>query len=129
MGQFLVVDAVGLGGFVRGHPAGLDLPLVGSRSVSGGQRQAIALARVFLQDPRIVLMDEPTSAYDQTNERRVVEFLQTWSVGRTVIVATHKRAVLGVADRILALAGGRLVGDAPHDASETEHKLVRTANG
>ena len=123
------MDAVGLGGFVRGHPAGLDLPLVGSRSVSGGQRQAIALARVFLQDPRIVLMDEPTSAYDQTNERRVVEFLQTWSVGRTVIVATHKRAVLGVADRILALAGGRLVGDAPHDASETEHKLVRTANG
>lgn len=123
------LDAVGLGAFVRGHPAGLDLPLVGSRSVSGGQRQAIALCRVFLQDPRIVLMDEPTSAYDQTNEGRVVDFLKTWSVGRTVVVATHKRAVLAVADRILALAGGRIVGDAPHDASEPERKLVRTAHG
>ena len=123
------LDAVGLGGFVRGHPAGLDLPIVGSRSVSGGQRQAIALTRVFLQDPKVVLMDEPTSAYDQANEGRVVEFLKTWSVGRTVIVATHKRAVLGVADRILALAGGRLVGDAPHDAAANEHKLVRTAHG
>jgi ATP-binding cassette subfamily C protein LapB len=111
------LEAVGLTGFVRGHPAGLDMPLVGSRSVSGGQRQAIALARVFLQDPRIVLMDEPTSAYDQANERRVVEFLQTWSSGRTLVVATHKRAVLAVADRILALSAGRLVGDAPHDAS------------
>lgn len=111
------LEAVGLTGFVRGHPAGLDMPLVGSRSVSGGQRQAIALARVFLQDPRIVLMDEPTSAYDQANERRVVEFLQTWSSGRTLVVATHKRAVLAVADRVLALSAGRLVGDAPHDAS------------
>jgi len=120
---------VGLGGFVRGHPAGLDLPIVGSRSVSGGQRQAIALARVFLQDPRIVLMDEPTSAYDQANERHVVEFLRTWAVGRTLIVATHKRAVLGVADRVLALAGGRLVGDAPNEATEAEPSVVRKIHG
>ena len=123
------LDAVGLGGFVRGHPAGLDLPIVGSRSVSGGQRQAIALARVFLQDPPIVLMDEPTSAYDQANERHVVEFLKTWAVGRTLIVATHKRAVLGVADRVLALAGGRLVGDAPNEATEAESSVVRKIHG
>ncbi|MFC5342832.1 type I secretion system permease/ATPase [Brevundimonas staleyi] len=123
------LDAVGLGSFVRGHPAGLDLPIVGSRAVSGGQRQAIALARVFLQDPRIVLMDEPTSAYDQTSERRVVEYLRTWSRGRTLIVATHKRAVLGVADRILALAGGRLVGDAPHDASDAELTVAKANHG
>ena len=110
------LDAVGLGAFVRGHPHGLDLPLVGSQSVSGGQRQAIALARLFLQDPKIVLMDEPTSAYDQTNERRVVDFLATWGRGRTLIIATHKRALLSVADRIVALAGGRVVSDTPHGA-------------
>ena len=111
-----MLDVVGLGPFVRAHPAGLDLPLAGSRSVSGGQRQAIALARLFLQDPRVVLMDEPTAAYDQTNERRVVDFLQQWTAGRTVVIATHRRAALSVADRVLALSGGRIIGDGPRDA-------------
>lgn len=111
-----MLDVVGLGAFIRAHPAGLDLPLAGSRSVSGGQRQAIALARLFLQDPRIVLMDEPTAAYDQTNERRVVEFLRQWSSGRTVVIATHRRAALAVADRVLALSGGRIIADGPREA-------------
>ena len=123
------LDAVGMGGFIRSQPAGLDVQFAGSRSVSGGQRQAIALARLFLQDPRVVLMDEPTSAYDQTNERRVIEFLQTWSVGRTVVVATHRRAVLAIADRILALSSGRLAGDAPHDAAAASRALQASANG
>lgn len=108
------LDAVGLGVFVRAHPKGLDLPIMGSQAVSGGQRQAIALARLLLQDPRIVLMDEPTAAYDQVNERRVLETLQSWSVGRTVVVATHRRAILALADRVIALSGGRLIGDSPN---------------
>lgn len=112
------LDAVGLGAFIRSHPKGLDLPIIGNQAVSGGQRQAIALARVFLQDPRVVLMDEPTSAYDQTNEKRVVDFLAGWSRGRTLVVATHKRALLSVTDRIVALAGGRLVSDAPREGGD-----------
>ncbi|WP_395945392.1 type I secretion system permease/ATPase [Brevundimonas sp.] len=126
------LDAVGLGGFVRAHPRGLDLPLVGPQSVSGGQRQAIAVARLVLQDPRIVLMDEPTSAYDQANERRVVDFLSSWSAGRTVVVATHRRAVLGLAERVLALSGGRLVGDGPNEAlaaASGETPVVRKVHG
>ncbi|MFJ6023517.1 type I secretion system permease/ATPase [Brevundimonas sp. NPDC092305] len=123
------LDSVGLGPFVRGHPSGLDLPIAGSQSVSGGQRQAIALARLFLQDPRVVLMDEPTSAYDQTNERRVVEFLQDWSRGRTVVVATHKRAVLAVADRVLALSGGRIVGDGPREPAVAGVTKMRPVHG
>jgi ATP-binding cassette subfamily C protein LapB len=123
------LDAVGMGGFIRSQSAGLDVQFAGSRSVSGGQRQAIALARLFLQDPRVVLMDEPTSAYDQTNERRVIEFLQTWCAGRTVVVATHRRAVLAIADRILALSSGRLAGDAPHDAEAAGRALQGGAHG
>jgi len=125
------LDAVGLGGFVRAHPRGLDLPIVGPQSVSGGQRQAIAVARLVLQDPRIVLMDEPTSAYDQANERRVVDFLAKWCAGRTVVVATHRRAVLSLAQRVLALSGGRLVGDGPNEAVAAggEAPMVRKVHG
>lgn len=110
------LDAVGLGNFVRAHPRGLDLPITGPQNISGGQRQGIGLARLVLQDPRIVLMDEPTSAYDQNSEQRVVAFLQRWTPGRTLIFATHRRAALALADRVVALAGGRLVGDGPKEA-------------
>lgn len=125
------LDAVGLGAFVRAHPRGLDLPIIGPQTVSGGQRQAIALARLLLQDPRIVLMDEPTAAYDQTNERRVVDFLNDWSKGRTVVVATHRRAVLSLANRVLALSGGRLAGDGPNTPMpiSTENSNVRKVHG
>jgi len=115
------LDAVGLGTFVRAHPRGLDLPISGNRSVSGGQRQAIALSRIILQDPRVVLMDEPTAAYDQINERRVVSFMKDWLVGRTLIVATHRRAILDLADRALSLADGRIVGDAPLEPKVAKH--------
>lgn len=105
------LDAVGLGGYVRAHPQGLDLPLVGRGSVSGGQRQAIAIARLILQDPRIVLMDEPTAAYDQNNERRLIQYLSGWLEGRTVVIATHRRTVFALTHRVIALSNGRVVGD------------------
>ena len=115
------LDAVGLGDFVRAHPRGLDLVLSGNRSVSGGQRQAIALCRIILQDPRIVLMDEPTAAYDQVNERRVIAFMKGWLGTRTLIVATHRKAVLDLADRALTLSDGRIVGDTPLDRGAKTH--------
>ncbi|WP_292038817.1 MULTISPECIES: type I secretion system permease/ATPase [unclassified Brevundimonas] len=123
---FEALDAVGLGGFVRAHPHGLDLQLIGRGSVSGGQRQAIALARLILQDPRIVLMDEPTAAYDQNNERRLIEYLSGWLQGRTVVIATHRRSVFSLADRVIALSNGRLVGDGP--AGTASMGEVRRAN-
>ncbi|WP_292036695.1 MULTISPECIES: type I secretion system permease/ATPase [unclassified Brevundimonas] len=126
------LDAVGLGPFVRAHPKGLDLPIVGSQAVSGGQRQAIALARLLLQDPRIVLMDEPTAAFDQVSERRVVETLKAWALGRTLIVATHRRGVLALADRVIALSGGRVAGDGPAESKleiASEIATVRKVHG
>ncbi|MCE8018717.1 type I secretion system permease/ATPase [Halomonas sp. MCCC 1A11036] len=112
---FEALDAVGLAPFVRRHPLGLDLPIQGSGSVSGGQRQAIGLARLLLQDPHIVLLDEPTAAFDQTSERRVLSYLRGWMAGRTLVLATHKKALLALTERALVLRDGRLVMDGPVD--------------
>jgi len=121
------LDAVGLGVYVRAHPQGLDLPLVGRNSVSGGQRQAIGLARVILQDPRIVLMDEPTAAFDQNNENRLLGFLAHWLEGRTVVIATHRRSVLTLTNRMVALSNGRVVGSGPTTGASIGE--ARAANG
>lgn len=108
-----MLDVVGLGRFVRRHPLGLDLPIQGSGSVSGGQRQAIGLTRLLLQDPRIVLLDEPTSAFDQTNEKSVVDYLQNWLIGRTLVVSTHKKSLLTLVERAVVLRDGRVIMDDP----------------
>ncbi|WP_280564557.1 type I secretion system permease/ATPase [Chromohalobacter sp. 48-RD10] len=105
---FQALDGVGLGRFVRAHPLGLEMPIASSGSVSGGQRQAIGLARLVLQDPRIVLLDEPTAAFDQTNEKRAVNFLKQWMTGRTLVVSTHKKPLLELTDRAIVLRDGKL---------------------
>ncbi|MDF5875011.1 type I secretion system permease/ATPase [Pseudomonas aeruginosa] len=86
------LDGVGLGAFVRGHPLGLDMPIQGNASLSGGQRQAVGLARVLLQDPPILLLDEPTAAFDQGSEKQVIDYLQQWLGKRTLVITTHKKA-------------------------------------
>lgn len=110
---FTALDAVGLGQFVRSHPLGLDMPISGSSSVSGGQRQAIGLSRLLLQDPRIVLMDEPTATFDQTNESNVIQYLKHWLSGRTLVVSTHRRTILALTKRAVVLNQGQVVMDGP----------------
>lgn len=110
---FTALDAVGLGEFVRAHPLGLDMPISGSGSVSGGQRQAIGLSRLLLQDPRIVLMDEPTATFDQTNEAHVIQYLQHWLAGRTLVVSTHRRTILALTQRAVVLSHGQVAMDGP----------------
>lgn len=110
---FDVLDAVGLGRAVRMHPLGLDMPIASSTSVSGGQRQAIGLARLLLQDPRIVLMDEPTASMDQNSEQHVIQHLQHWLAGRTLLISTHKRALLALGQRGIVLQDGRMAMDGP----------------
>ncbi|MDD8023843.1 MAG: type I secretion system permease/ATPase [Paracoccaceae bacterium] len=107
------LDAVGLGVFVRRHVRGLDLQIHGNSNVSGGQRQAIGLARVLLQDPRVVLLDEPTASFDQNTERHVIEHLQTWLSGRTTIIATHRKELLTLAERAVVLKDGQVAHDGP----------------
>jgi ATP-binding cassette subfamily C protein LapB len=125
---FAALDGVGLGAFVRAHPLGLDMLLEGNNSVSGGQRQAIALARLLLQDPRIVLLDEPTAAFDNENEARVVQYLQTWLKGRTLILSTHKRALLTLTERALVLRQGRVVMDGPLTSIVNGNQVKVTEN-
>lgn len=108
---FQALDAVGLGRYVRRHVRGLDMPLYGNANVSGGQRQAIGLARIILQDPQIMILDEPTSAFDHATEQQVVKFLSTWLQGRTAVIATHKRELLILTERAIILKDGAITHD------------------
>ncbi len=110
------LDFAGLGPFLRNHPQGLDLQIRdGGDGLSIGQRQSIGWARLWLQDPEIVLLDEPTAALDQTLERTLVSRLGTWLDGRTALIATHRTPILALSTRTLILQSGRLVVDGPRE--------------
>lgn len=110
------LDFAGLGQFVKGHPQGLDLAIRdGGEGLSVGQRQSIGWARLWLQNPDICLLDEPTAALDQTLEQTLISRLETWLADRTAVVATHRVPILAIADRTMVLANGRLVVDGPRD--------------
>ena len=106
-------ESIGLGPFIQSRAMGLDTILTSQGGVSGGQRQLIGIARIFVSDPKIVLMDEPTAALDQETEKRVISILKQWSTQKTLIISTHKRALLDMADRLLVLKEGQLVMDTP----------------
>jgi ATP-binding cassette subfamily C protein LapB len=110
------LDFAGLGPFVRGHAKGLDLEILdGGQGLSQGQRQSIGWARLWLQDPRVCLLDEPTAALDQTLERTLVSRLETWLEGRTAVIATHRMPILSLTTRTLILQAGRMAVDGPRD--------------
>lgn len=95
-------------------PAGLDTPVRERGSgLSSGQRQSIALARTLLRKPRIVLLDEPTSDMDGRTELLVIRRLREHLKGRTLIVVTHRPAMLDLVDRIIVIEAGRKVADGP----------------
>ena len=119
------LDFAGLGQFLRNHPQGLDLEIRdGGEGLSIGQRQSIGWARLWLQNPRIVLLDEPTAALDQTLERTLVSRLGPWLENRTAIIATHRTPILALSTRTLILQAGRLVVDGPR-----EQVLAHLASG
>lgn len=110
------LDFAGLGQFVRGHAQGLDLPIRDAgEGLSIGQRQSIGWARLWLQDPAICLLDEPTAALDQTLEATLVSRLETWLKGRTAIIATHRVPILALTSRTIILQNGKLAVDGPRD--------------
>lgn len=105
---------VGADSLVRDHPLGLDLPVgEGGSGVSGGQRQSIGLARIWLRDPRIVLLDEPTAAIDHALEMKVIANMKKWLEGRTLVIATHRQPVLTLVDRAVVINRGRPAADGP----------------
>jgi len=105
--------AVGLSKLLAAQPQGLDSLLdEGGRGLSGGQAQRLALARVWLSDAALVLLDEPTASLDEESEADVVKALQALAAaGRTVVIATHHPALMHMADRAVRLNNGALADD------------------
>jgi len=83
--------------------------------LSGGERQAVGLARAMIGDPKMLLLDEPTASMDNTIERQIINGISPWLNGKTLIVATHRAALLDLVDRIILMQDGRIVADGPKD--------------
>ncbi|MER5566349.1 ABC transporter ATP-binding protein [Streptomyces goshikiensis] len=113
-------------GFIQALPAGYDTK-VGEQglTLSGGQRQRIALARAILTDPRLLLLDDATSAVDARVEHEIHEALRTVMAGRTTLLIAHRRSTLALADRIAVLDRGRLADIGTHAELERRSPLYR----
>ena len=102
--------------FIQEKKEGLDhIILEGGVGFSGGQRQALLLSRLLICQPNILLLDEPTAAIDDVSEKQLIDHTKVWLGHRTMVVATHRRAVLELVDRIIVVNEGRVVMDGPRD--------------
>lgn len=112
-----VVTAAEVGGlaeFVNRHPEGYDM-VIGERgaSLSGGQRQGVAIARAMLLDPPVLLLDEPTSSMDFTSENQFKESLKRFMEHKTMVLVTHRVSLIDLADRMIVIDDGKVVKDGP----------------
>ena len=122
-----VIEAIKIGGleqFMKASPRGLEMPIEErGANLSGGQRQGVAVARAFVCDSPVVLLDEPTSSMDATTEIMVIEMLKKRVAGRTLVLTTHKPMLLDLVERVIVLEGGRVAFDG--DRAEFAKKFVR----
>lgn len=121
----------GLSEFIKTHPEGLSMN-VGERGelLSGGQRQAVGIARAVIRHAPMLLMDEPTSAMDYSTEASVVASISKFCAGRTLLVATHRSSLLTLCDRLIVIDGGRIVADGPRESvmsALSSGKITRAA--
>lgn len=104
----------GLLNLVQSHPRGLDMYLgENGLGLSGGQKQAVALARMTLKDPKVVLLDEPTTGLDQYHEQQALIALSKWIQNKTLVVVTHRPQVLQLVNRIVVVENGKVIMDGP----------------
>jgi ATP-binding cassette subfamily C protein LapB len=87
----------------------------GGSRLSGGQRQAVALARALVRDPSIFLFDEPTAQMDHGTEARIILRMGEYLRNKTMILITHKMPLLKLVDRLVVMDGGKIVADGPRD--------------
>ncbi|MCQ4348417.1 type I secretion system permease/ATPase [Pseudomonas stutzeri] len=111
-----VAELTGAADLARQHALGFERP-VGERGqqLSGGQRQAVLLARALLLDPPILLLDEPTSSMDNSSEELLRSRLRADCCSKTLVLVTHRTAMLSLVDRLIVLDGGRIVADGPKE--------------
>lgn len=111
-----ILELTGIVQLANAHPHGLDMAVgEGGNALSGGQRQMVALARALLARSPVLLLDEPTSAFDGAREQSLVQALVPVLQGRTVVIATHRPAPLELVSRIIVLDRGHVVADGPRD--------------
>ncbi|WP_029149065.1 ABC transporter ATP-binding protein [Methylophilus sp. 5] len=110
------LDVAQLAQFVRDLPEGLDTPLGRSGvRLSGGQRQRLAIARMMLKQPQIVILDEATSMLDTHTEALLHQAMRTFLRGRTTIIIAHRLSAVKEADRVLVFDGGRIIEEGQHE--------------
>ncbi len=110
-----VLNAARIGGiadFINTHPNGFDMS-IGERgeTLSGGQRQGVGIARAMINSPSIILLDEPTSAMDHSGEDFVKARLKESTLGKTMLVITHRSSLFDLVDRIIVIDNGKVVAD------------------
>lgn len=109
-------ELAGVHEFAVLHPDGYQLRLGdGGEGLSGGQRQAVGIARALIGDPPILLLDEPTSAMDPTAERLLLQRLKQAVEGKTLVLVTHKPSMLELVDRVIVMERGRIIAQGPKD--------------
>ncbi|NYT45637.1 type I secretion system permease/ATPase [Alcaligenaceae bacterium] len=113
---FAAAHIAGIDDHVNQHPDGYDM-LVGERgdSLSGGQRQEVAIARALINNPPILLLDEPSSNMDNQTESALRARLKEACVDKTVVLITHRTALLDIVDRLIVIDNGKIVADGPKD--------------
>jgi ATP-binding cassette subfamily C protein LapB len=109
-------DIACLSEFVNRHPRGFDLQ-VGERGdlLSGGQRQAVGIARAVLHNAPVLLLDEPTSAMDFSTEAQITRKVTDFAEGKTVVLVTHRTSMLALVQRVIVIDNGKVVADGPRD--------------
>lgn len=102
--------------------------LEGGVGFSGGQRQALLLSRLLLRQPNILLLDEPTAYLDDVSEQNFIQQVKDWIGHRTLVVSTHRHAVLALVTRIIVIHEGKIIMDGPRDQilnQSTQHKVEK----
>jgi ATP-binding cassette subfamily C protein LapB len=123
-----ILAMVGAEGMVRRLRDGLGhVVQEGGLGLSGGQVQALLLARLLLRQPMVALLDEPTASMDEGAERHFIERLGHWSRTRTIVVATHRMRMLDIVDRIIVIDNGRIILDGPKDQVLVTMRGTRSA--
>ncbi|MDD5372136.1 MAG: type I secretion system permease/ATPase [Sulfurimonas sp.] len=124
-----VAKLSGISDFVDVHPMGYDMP-IGERGdgLSGGQKQSISIARAFIHQAPIVLLDEPTNSMDNTHESHFIRALNDYKKDHTMLLISHKNVLLALTQRLILLDRGKVILDGAHDDVVKQLQTPRKSN-